>query len=40
MAALIFTAISQLILSGFVLLALSAVVYIVQIVLCNNYKKA
>ena len=39
-AALIFTAISQLILSGFVLLALSAVVYIVQIVLCSNYKKA
>ena len=39
-AALIFTAISQAILSGVLLLILSAVVYIVQIVLCNNYKKA
>ena len=39
-AALIFTAISQVILSGFLLLALSAVVYIVQIVLCGKYKKA
>jgi len=37
-AAMIFTAISQLILSGFVLLLLSAVVYIVQIVLCKKYK--
>lgn len=39
-AALIFTAISQLILSGFVLLVLSVVVYIVQIVLCKKYKAA
>ena len=39
-AALIFTAISQAILSGVLLLILSAVVYIVQIVLCNKYKKA
>lgn len=39
-AALIFTAISQAILSGVLLLILSAVVYIVQIVLCKNYKKA
>lgn len=39
-AALIFTAISQLILSGFVLLILSVVVYIVQIVLCKKYKAA
>lgn len=39
-AALIFTAISQLILSGFLLLILSVVVYIVQIVLCKKYKAA
>ena len=39
-AALIFTAISQLILSGVVLVILSAVVYIVQIVLCKKYKAA
>lgn len=39
-AALIFTAISQAVLSGTLLLILSAVIYIVQIVLCSKYKKA